>query len=151
MKSKTYFWLVRGLLVVLLIPLLLVLWAMLEPWGRSMLLPSATEDLLAFAELPRETQLSRPDPNAAAGTDFQPVVASLWQRFPMGTSKPEIEQFAQNRCRVSADRIECFFSNKTYPSYSRWVPCIDDIILTFSFDPSGKLSDIQIVGSTMCM
>jgi hypothetical protein len=151
MKSKTYYWIVRGLLVVLLMPLLLVLWAMLEPWAQSVLLPSATEDLLAFAELPRATHLSRPDPNAAAGTDFQPVEARLFQRFPVGTPKAEIEQFVHDRCRVSTERIECFFSNKTYPSYSRWVPCIDEVILTFSFEASGKLLDIQLVGRTLCM
>ena len=151
MRSKYYKWIVRGLLIVLLIPLFLCVWAMLEPWGRSVLLPSATEELLDFAELPRDTQLPRQDPKAATGTDFHQVEEIFWQRFPVGTPKQEVEQFAKKRCRISADSIECFFSNKTYPIYSRFVPCIDDIILTFSFDTSEKLVGIKIVGSTMCM
>jgi hypothetical protein len=151
MKSKYYKWIVRGLLLVLLIPIVLVVWSMLEPWLRSVLLPSATEELLGFVELPRDTQLPRQDPKAAAGTDFHQVEESLLQRFPVGTPKQEVEQFIKNRCRINADSIDCFFSNKTYPSYSRFVPCIDDVILTFSFDASGKLVGIKIVGSTMCM
>jgi hypothetical protein len=124
---------------------------MLEPWTRSVLLPSATEELLDFAELPRETQLPQQDPKAAAGTDFHQVEESLLQRFPVGTPKQEVEQFVIKRCHIKADSIDCFFSNKTYPSYSSFVPCIDDVILTFSFDASDKLIGIKIVGSTMCM
>jgi hypothetical protein len=151
MKSKYYKWIVRGLLLVFLIPLVLCVWAMLEPWARSVLLPSATEELLDFAELPRDTQLPRQDPKAAAGTDFHQVEENLLQRFPVGTPKQEVEQFVKKRCRINAGSIDCFFSNKTYPSYSSFVPCIDDVILIFSFDASAKLGGIKIVGSTSCM
>ena len=160
MKSKYFKWIVRGLILVLLIPIVLGVWAMLEPWARSVLLPSATEQLLDFAELPRDTQLPRQDPKAAAGTDFHQVEESLLQHFLVGTPKQEVEQFVKKRgeslalgqaCRIYADSIDCFFSNKMYPSYSSFVPCIDDVSLTFSFDASGKLVGIKIVGSTMCM
>jgi hypothetical protein len=141
---------VRGLILVLLIPIVLGVWAMLEPWARSVLLPSATEQLLDFAELPRDTQLPRQDPKAAAGTDFHQVEENLLQRYPVGTPKQEIEQFVNKRCRINADSIDCFFSNKTYPSYSGF-PCVDNVSLTFLFDVSNKLVEIKIVGSTMCM
>ena len=151
MKSKYLKWIVRGLILVFLIPIVLGMWAMLEPWARSVLLPSATEQLLDFVELPRDTQLPRQDPKAAAGTDFHQVEESLLQRFPVGTTKQEVEQFVKKRCNINADSLDCFFSNKMYPSYSSFVPCIDDVSLTFSFDASGKLVGIKIVGSTICM
>jgi hypothetical protein len=150
MKSKYLKWIVRGLILVLLIPIVLGAWAMLEPWARSVLLPSATEQLLDFAELPRDTQLPRQDPKAAAGTDFHQVEENLLQHFPVGTPKQEIEQFSKTRCRINADSIDCFFSNKTYPHYSGF-PCVDNVSLTFSFDASDKLVGIKIIGSTICM
>ena len=150
MKSKYLKWIVRGLILVFLIPIVLGMWAMLEPWARSVLLPSATEQLLDFAELPRDMQLPQQDPKAAAGTDFHQVEENLLQHFPVGTPKQEIEQFANKRCRINVDNIDCFFSNKTYPSYSSF-PCVDNVSLTFSFDASDKLVGIKIIGNTMCM
>ena len=150
MKSKYLKWIVRGLILVLMIPIVLGMWAMFEPWARSVLLPSATEQLLDFVELPRDTQLPRQDPKAAAGTDFHQVEESLLQRFPVGTHKQEIEQFVKKRCPINTDSIDCFFSNKTYPSYSGF-PCVDNVSLTFSFDASDKLVGIKIIGNTMCM
>jgi len=150
MKSKYLKWIVRGLILVLMIPIVLGMWAMFEPWARSVLLPSATEQLLDFAELPRDMQLPRQDPKAAVGTDFHQVEENLLQHFPVGTPKQEIEQFVNKRCRINADSIDCFFSNKTYPSYSGF-PCVDNVSLTFSFDASDKLVGIKIIGNTMCM
>ena len=150
MKSKYLKWIVRGLILVLLIPIVLGMWAILEPWARSVLLPSATEQLLDFAELPRDMQLPRQDPKAAAGTDFHQIEENLLQHFPVGTPKQEIEQFVKKRCRINADNIDCFFSNKTYPNYSGF-PCVDNVSLTFSFDTSDKLVGIKIIGNTMCM
>ena len=160
MKSNFSKWITRGLLVVLVAAIVLFVGAMLEPWARSVLLPSATKQLLDFAELPRDTQLPGQDSKAAADTDFHQVEESLLQRFPAGTSEQEVEQFIKIRseslalgqaCHKNADSIDCSFNNKTYPSYSSFVPCFDSVSITFSFDASDKLLGIKIVGNTNCM
>jgi len=160
MKSNFSKWITRGLLVVLVAAIILFVGAMLEPWARSVLLPSATEQLLDFAQLPRDTSLPRKDPKAAAGVDFQQVEKSLLLRFPLGTPRQAVEQFVKQRgesfatgqaCRSNVDSLDCAFNNKVYPAYSSAVPCFDSVSITFSFDAAGKLLGIKIVGNTNCM
>jgi hypothetical protein len=95
--------------LVLLIPLVLCVWVMFEPWARSVLLPSATEQLLDFAELPLDTQLPRQDPKAAAGTDFHQVEDNLSQRFLVGTPKQEVEQYAKKTLPDKCRQYRLFF------------------------------------------
>jgi len=150
MNSKYLKWIVHGLILVLLIPIVLGVWALLEPWARSVLLPSATEQLLDFAELPRDTQLPRQDPKAAAGTDFHQIEENLLQHFPVGTPKQEIEQFVKKTLPYKCRQHRLLFQQQTYPNYSGF-PCVDNVSLTFSFDASDKLVGIKIIGSTICM
>ena len=113
-------------------------------------MPSATEQLLDFLEVPRDTELPRKNPQVtdaystnAYNTDYHPVEDILTQRFPAGTSKQEIEQFStKHSCTVGTEKIICSFEGVWYPSISPEifspigfiVACADNVYLTFSFN-----------------
>jgi hypothetical protein len=167
MKSKKLRWLLSILLLVVLSPVLLAEGYSLYTYLRYAWTPSATEQLLDFAALPRDTELPRKASQVAGAfsgdalnTDYSHVESILAQRFPVGTSRQEIERFsAKHSCGVGAEMISCSFAGVWYPPTSPqffspmgfFASCSDAVYLNFSFDPSGKLDGIESFGATNCV
>lgn len=167
MKSKKLRRFLLALILVILSPVILLEGFSIYSYLRYALMPSATRQLLDFVELPRDTELPRKNTQAAEAystdaynTDYHPVENILIQRFPVGTSKQEIEQFStQHSCTVGSNKIICSFEGVWYPpiSSSFFSPigflaaCSDTVYLTFSFDTSNNLDRIEIVGVTNCV
>jgi hypothetical protein len=166
-KSKNFRRFLIALILVILSPVIFLEGLSIYSYLRFALMPSATEQLLDFVEIPRDTELPRKNPQAtyaysidAYNTDYHPVENILTHRFPVGTSKQEIEKFStKHSCSVGTEKIICSFEGVWYPpmSSSFFFPfgfvagCSDSVYLTFSFDTSNKLDDIEIVGVTNCV
>jgi hypothetical protein len=167
MKSKKLKWLLIALIIVLLSPVILLEGLSIYSYLRYKTMPSASEQLLDFVEIPKDTVLPRKNLQAtdaystdAYNTDYRPVEDILIYRFPAGTSRQEVEQFSKKHdCTLGSDKIICSFEGVWYApmSSSYFSPfgflagCSDTVYLTFSFDPSNMLNDIEIVGVTNCV
>ena len=167
MKSKKLKWFLIALIIVLLSPIIFLEGLSIYSYLRYKTMPSASAQLLDFVEIPRDTVLLRKSTQGtdaystnAYNTDYRPVEDILINRFPIGTSRQEIEQFSKKHgCTLGSDKIICSFEGVWYApmSSSYFSPlgflagCSDTVYLTFSFDPSNKLNDIEIVGVTNCV
>ena len=151
----------------ILAPLVWVEGVSIYSYLQFTLMPSSTEQLLDFAQVPRNTELPRKNFKVtdaygtdAYNTDYHPVENILSQRFPVGTPKQEIEKYSTKpTCRVGIQEITCSFNGVWYPPFSPLYltpvglisVCSDSVYLTFSFNTSDKLNGIKIFGSTNCV
>jgi hypothetical protein len=167
MKSKKLRWFLLALIFVLLSPVILLEGLSIYSYLRYRTMPSASEQFLDFVEIPRDTVLPRKGLQVADAystdaynTDYRPVENILAKRFPVESSRQEIEQFSKKHdCTLGSDKIICSFNGEWYapmsPAYFSpfgfLAGCSDTVYLTFSFDTSNKLVDIEIVGVTNCV
>jgi hypothetical protein len=167
MKSKKLRRFLIAALFVALLPFIVLEGISIYSYLHFMFMPSATEQLLDFVEIPRNTELLGQNAqttdvhrSSANLTDFQPVEAILVQRFPTGTSKQEVERFvAKQDCSLDNEKILCSFKSVWYPPYSSKLispigfiaACSNNVYLTFSFDSSSRLDGIKIIGVTNCV
>lgn len=167
MKSKNLRRILLALILVILSPVILLEGLSIYSYLRYATMPSASEQLLDFVEVPRNTVLPRKNlqvtdaySTSAYNTDYHPVENILMQRFPVGTLRQELEQFStKHGCILGSDKIICSFEGVWYPptSSSFFSPigflaaCSDTVYLTFSLDTSNKLAEIEIVGVTNCV
>ena len=166
-RSKNLRQILLALVIVVLSPVAILEGISIYDYSEFLAKPSASEQILAFVGLPQDTQLPRTDvqeataySNDALNTDYHPIVVFLTGRFPLGTSRHEIESFvAGQSCDGGAHQILCTFKNPWYPStsltfFSPWgllAGCDDSVYLTFTFDPSDRLDGIEVFGATNCL
>lgn len=109
--------------------------------------PSATEQLLDFAELPLDMPLPLRDTHLAYRIDYSNVETLLYRRFPAKTSKQKIDDFIASqgkRCDEKEHTLICRFKNQSFP-------CTNTVGLMFSFDSTNRLDKIDIAGWSYCL
>lgn len=82
-------WIIVGIGVLILSPILFCVGTIIYEELR----PSATAQLLDFAELPPDTPLPQRDTGFADRIDYHYVEDRLRERFPVGTSEQELNTF----------------------------------------------------------